>query len=196
MDLNSFCIGIFGKSGSGKSTLLKEYAKKLSLYKKIVCISPNEDIKGFKEIWQARDIWENMEKGQSKLMVRAFQPDFLDIIINSAVLTRNWLILIDEMYKYQDCKSLIDLSQMRRHSNTSLVFTERRPATIDKRYLNECNIIVSFRQRENNVLKYLSEYMENDEIDVKNVLQNLDRYEYYCYSDNDSINGSIKKTRL
>jgi len=199
INLDSFSVGIFGKSGSGKSTLLKQYAKKFSSIKKIVCISPVEDLPNSIECWYEKDIQGYMEKINSgklkkNLMVRSTSHDALDIIINVAELSRNYLILIDEIFQYQTPR-LKELSQVRRHSKTSICFTERRPAQVDKRFLNESDILVSFRQREPNTLKYLCEFMQHDVLDVKNTLINLIDYEYYVYSQNKMLDGKIFKTK-
>ena len=66
---------------------------------------------------------------------------------------------------------------------------------VDKRFVNECDILVSFRQREPNTLKYLSEFMANDNLDLKNTLMNLQDYEYYVYSHYKSLDGKIYKTK-
>jgi uridine kinase len=200
INLDSISVGIFGKSGSGKSTLLKEYAKKFASIKKIVCISPVEDLPNSVEVWYESDILPAMEKQNNKnfnrkcVMVRNTSHDAVDIIINAAELGRNWLILIDEIFQYQTDR-LREISQVRRHSKTSIVYTERRPAMVDKRFVNESDILVSFRQREPNTLKYLSEFMYNDDLDIKEKLQNLDQYEYYVYSSLQNLNGKTFKTR-
>ena len=46
-----------------------------------------------------------------------------------------------------------------------------------------------------NTLKYLSEYMESDNYNVKNTLQNLDKYHYLVYSSNEKYNGTIQVTK-
>ena len=106
INLDSISVGIFGKSGSGKSTLLKEYAKKFQTIKKIVCISPVEDLPNSVECWYESDIPEYMEKinaGKLKknLMVRSTNHDSMDMILNVAEMSRNWLVLIDEIYQFQ-----------------------------------------------------------------------------------------------
>lgn len=199
INLDSISVGIFGKSGSGKSTLLKEYAKKFQSFKKIVCISPVEDLPNSIECWYESQIPEFMEKinnGAIKknLMVRSTNHDSMDLIINCAELGRNWLILIDEIFQYQT-ERLKEISQVRRHSKTSIVYTERRPAMVDKRFVNESDILVSFRQREPNTLKYLSEFMANDNLDLKNTLMNLEDYNYYVYSQYKILDGKTYKTK-
>ena len=200
MNLDSISVGIFGKSGSGKSTLLKEYAQKFSFFKKIVCISPVEDLPNSIDIWWESDIRSAMEKQNKKssrknIMVRSTSHDALDIIVNVAEISRNWLILVDEVFQYQTDR-LKELSQVRRHSSTSIVYTERRPAMVDKRFVNESDILVSFRQREPNTLKYLSEFMYNEEEDIKTTLQNLDQFEYYVYSSYPNLKGKKFKTKV
>jgi uridine kinase len=201
MNLDSISVGIFGKSGSGKSTLLKEYAKKFGAFKKIVCISPVEDLPNSQEIWYESDISLAMQNQDKKtlhrknIMVRSTNHDSMDLIINCAELGRNWLILIDEIFQYQTDR-LREISQVRRHSKTSLVYTERRPAMVDKRFVNESDILVSFRQREPNTLKYLSEFMHHDQLDIKSTLQSLEDYHYYVYSSNQAINGKTFKTKV
>lgn len=199
INLDSFSVGIFGKSGSGKSTLLKQYAKQFQTIKKIVCISPVEDLPNSIECWYEKDIQGYMEKINSgklkkSLMVRSTTHDALDIIINVAELSRNYLILIDEIFQYQTNR-LKEISQVRRHSKTSIAYTERRPAMVDKRFVNESDILVSFRQREPNTLKYLSEFMQNDDLDVKETLINLQDFEYYVYSQHKMFDGKIFKTK-
>lgn len=199
INLDSFSVGIFGKSGSGKSTLLKQYAKQFQTIKKIVCISPVEDLPNSIECWYEKDIQGYMEKINSgklkkSLMVRSTTHDALDIIINVAELSRNYLILIDEIFQYQTNR-LKEISQVRRHSKTSICYTERRPAMVDKRFVNESDILVSFRQREPNTLKYLSEFMQNDDLDVKETLINLQDFEYYVYSQHKMFDGKIFKTK-
>ena len=199
INLDSFSVGIFGKSGSGKSTLLKQYAKQFQTIKKIVCISPVEDLPNSIDCWYEKDIQGYMEKINSgklkkNLMVRSTTHDALDIIINVAELSRNYLILIDEIFQYQTNR-LKEISQVRRHSKTSLVYTERRPAMVDKRFVNESDILVSFRQREPNTLKYLSEFMQNDDLDVKETLINLQDFEYYVYSQHKMLDGKIYETK-
>ena len=76
-----------------------------------------------------------------------------------------------------------------------MVYTERRPAMVDKRFINESDILISFRQREPNTLKYLTEFMENENLDVKNTLMNLDEYTYYVYSQHKILDGRIHKTK-
>ena len=199
INLDSISVGIFGKSGSGKSTLLKEYAKKFQTIKKIVCISPVEDLPNSVECWYESDIPEYMEKinaGKLKknLMVRSTNHDSMDMILNVAEMSRNWLVLIDEIYQFQT-ERLKSVSQVRRHSKTSMVYTDRRPAMVDKRFINESDILISFRQREPNTLKYLTEFMENENLDVKNTLMNLDEYTYYVYSQHKILDGQIHKTK-
>ena len=199
INLDSISVGIFGKSGSGKSTLLKEYAKKFQSFKKIVCISPVEDLTNSIECWYESEIPDLMDKInqgliKKNLMVRSTNHDSMDLIINCAELGRNWLILIDEIFQYQTDR-LREISQVRRHSKTSLVYTERRPAMVDKRFVNESDILVSFRQREPNTLKYLSEFMANDNLDLKNTLMNLEDYNYYVYSQHKILDGKIYKTK-
>lgn len=199
INLDSFSVGIFGKSGSGKSTLLKQYAKQFQTIKKIVCISPVEHLPNSIECWYEKDIQGYMEKINSgklkkSLMVRSTTHDALDIIINVAELSRNYLILIDEIFQYQTNR-LKEISQVRRHSKTSIAYTERRPAMVDKRFVNESDILVSFRQREPNTLKYLSEFMQNDDLDVKETLINLQDFEYYVYSQHKMFDGKIFKTK-
>ena len=128
-------------------------------------------------------------------MVRSTSHDALDIIVNVAEISRNWLILVDEVFQYQTDR-LKELSQVRRHSSTSIVYTERRPAMVDKRFVNESDILVSFRQREPNTLKYLSEFMYNENEDIKTTLQNLDQFEYYVYSSYPNLNGKKFKTKV
>ena len=199
INLDSISVGIFGKSGSGKSTLLKEYAKKFQSFKKIVCISPVEDLTNSIECWYESEIPDLMDKInqgliKKNLMVRSTNHDSMDLIINCAELGRNWLILIDEIFQYQTDR-LREISQVRRHSKTSLVYTERRPAMVDKRFVNESDILVSFRQREPNTLKYLSEFMANDNLDLKNTLMNLKDYNYYVYSQHKILDGKIYETK-
>tara|TARA_B100001559_G_C16496346_1_gene620944 strand:- start:1042 stop:1647 length:606 start_codon:yes stop_codon:yes gene_type:complete len=199
INLDSISVGIFGKSGSGKSTLLKEYAKKFQSFKKIVCISPVEDLTNSIECWYESEIPDLMDKInqgliKKNLMVRSTNHDSMDLIINCAELGRNWLILIDEIFQYQTDR-LREISQVRRHSKTSIVYTERRPAMVDKRFVNESDILVSFRQREPNTLKYLSEFMANDNLDLKNTLMNLEDYNYYVYSQHKILDGKIYKTK-
>ena len=200
MNLDSISVGIFCKSGSGKSTLLKDYAQKFSIFKKLVCISPVEDLPNSIDILWESDIRSAMEKQNKKssrknIMVRSTSHDALDIIVNVAEISRNWLILVDEVFQYQTDR-LKELSQVRRHSSTSIVYTERRPAMVDKRFVNESDILVSFRQREPNTLKYLSEFMYNEEEDIKTTLQNLDQFEYYVYSSYPNLNGKKFKTKV
>ena len=199
INLDSISVGIFGKSGSGKSTLLKEYALKFQSFKKIVCISPVEDLTNSIECWYESEIPDLMDKInqgliKKNLMVRSTNHDSMDLIINCAELGRNWLILIDEIFQYQTDR-LREISQVRRHSKTSIVYTERRPAMVDKRFVNESDILVSFRQREPNTLKYLSEFMANDNLDLKNTLMNLEDYNYYVYSQHKILDGKIYKTK-
>ena len=199
INLDSISVGIFGKSGSGKSTLLKEYALKFQSFKKIVCISPVEDLTNSIECWYESEIPDLMDKInqgliKKNLMVRSTNHDSMDLIINCAELGRNWLILIDEIFQYQTDR-LREISQVRRHSKTSIVYTERRPAMVDKRFVNESDILVSFRQREPNTLKYLSEFMANDNLDLKNSLMNLEDYNYYVYSQHKILDGKIYKTK-
>ena len=199
INLDSISVGIFGKSGSGKSTLLKEYAKKFQSFKKIVCISPVEDLTNSIECWYESEIPVLIDKInhgliKKNLMVRSTNHDSMDLIINCAELGRNWLILIDEIFQYQTDR-LREISQVRRHSKTSIVYTERRPAMVDKRFVNESDILVSFRQREPNTLKYLSEFMANDNLDLKNTLMNLEDYNYYVYSQHKILDGKIYKTK-
>ena len=131
---------------------------------------------------------------KKNLMVRSTNHDSMDLIINCAELGRNWLILIDEIFQNQTVR-LREISQVRRHSKTSIVYTERRPAMVDKRFVNESDILVSFRQREPNTLKYLSEFMANDNLDLKNTLMNLEDYNYYVYSQHKILDGKIYKTK-
>ena len=199
INLDSISVGIFGKSGSGKSTLSKEYALKFQSFKKIVCISPVEDLTNSIECWYESEIPDLMDKInqgliKKNLMVRSTNHDSMDLIINCAELGRNWLILIDEIFQYQTDR-LREISQVRRHSKTSIVYTERRPAMVDKRFVNESDILVSFRQREPNTLKYLSEFMANDNLDLKNTLMNLEDYNYYVYSQHKILDGKIYKTK-
>ena len=199
INLDSISVGIFGKSGSGKSTLLKEYALKFQSFKKIVCISPVEALTNSIECWYESEIPDLMDKInqgliKKNLMVRSTNHDSMDLIINCAELGRNWLILIDEIFQYQTDR-LREISQVRRHSKTSIVYTERRPAMVDKRFVNESDILVSFRQREPNTLKYLSEFMANDNLDLKNTLMNLEDYNYYVYSQHKILDGKIYKTK-
>jgi hypothetical protein len=179
---------------------LKEYATKLKFLKKIVCISPVETLPNSIEIWRPEDIEPIMNKtnkglNTKSIMVRSCNQDSMDYIVNLAELGRNWLICIDEIFLYQKGKRLQELSQMRRHSNTSICFTERRPAMVDKRFINECDMLAIFRQREPNTLKYLTEYVEEIGKDTKEIIQNLKDYHYYVYSTNSKINGQIYQTK-
>ena len=200
ININSFCCAIFGKSGAGKSSILKEYAAKLKYIKKIVVISPVETLNNSIEIWNTDEIAPlmhktNQGKNKKSILVRSTTIDDLDYIINMAEIGRNWLICVDEIFLYQKSKRLQEISQKRRHSNTSIVFTERRPQLVDKRFLNESDLILSFQQREPNTLKYLSEYMECDNYDVKSTSPNLFKYHYLVYSSNEKYNGTIQVTK-
>ncbi len=198
-------ITVIGKKGYGKTTLVKLLV--LLSNKPSIIIDPrfqfeNEHYLYFNNTENAeqwlKDNFQKFYAFNKKIVIQSAEKQKIDSFLEFIYkYFKDIVLVIDEIDMFYNQKGFNDetsfykLIHYGRHSRIDIITTSRRPANIPKDLTSQTDEFCLFQTKENNDIKYLSQYLYGQE--VFETLRNLERFKYMEY---DTEKDEFKIKRL
>lgn len=170
---------ILGKKGSGKSSL----SKKLATLRRfpVVFLSPVETLKVCDyEVWSLADIKPTMESASPGqiILVRNADEMALDLVCATAVVNKQFTIVVDEIDRYEGSKQLETAVHYARHFEIELIVNTRRYVHIPRLLTSQADYFYIFQSNEPADLQYLRQMIGTN---AMNAVQALPLHHYYTF---------------
>lgn len=170
---------VLGKKGSGKSSLSKQLA---TLRRSpVVFISPVENLKVCDyEIWELKDIKPTMEVAREGdvILVRNAEVMALDLVCATAIVNRNFTIVVDEIDRYENSEYLESVAHYSRHFDIDLIANTRRYVHLPRLLTSQADYFYFFQVTEPADQKYIAQMIDSD---TARVVKDLPFHTYYVH---------------
>lgn len=179
--MNREIIIVLGKTGTGKSLWCKLFTRG---NKRLLVFDPMSSPEFENVEWLNHEgifnLFDEENEGviqQKKFRFGAFEFEAVDTFGNTAFVTGNNLLLLEESSQiFKKGCALPDWANklvfMGRHESCSLLVTAQRASSIPIDLRSQASRIVTFRQSEKNDLKWFDEFFDKDLIEQISILPN------------------------